>query len=71
MDIIVIIFISVVSLFFIFLIFQGPIITALNGNYIIGAVAVTAEHSGNEIIVRAKDRKGNSSTAEAVIFRNR
>ena len=27
--------------------------------------------SGNEIIVRARDRKGNAASAEAVIFRNR
>ncbi|HEX7510484.1 MAG TPA: hypothetical protein VF335_04235, partial [Chitinivibrionales bacterium] len=42
-----------------------------SGNWYGDSVALQHAPSGNEIIVRAKDRKGNSSTAEAVIFRNR
>ena len=51
MDIIAVIIVSVISIFFFLILFQQPIEVALYGKYVDGSVAVTALHSGNDIIV--------------------
>ena len=42
-----------------------------SGIWYYDSIALEHKASGNEVVVRAKDRKNNQTTAEAVIYRNR